>query len=254
MKLTLTLLVMTAMGYVILSNAPTTSAISRDDLEKQVIKQYNLEKLVSEIETIHCKMSDEELEKLKLTPSNIQKKHEFCNLSSEQKLDVLVNEFQKVDQLQNNKSVISGYTNSYTCFWDGLNLGIPTYQDMGLSSSSCSWTDPNPTCKNQGGVACLWGCTNKDPVLGWKTKSFSSKAALEAAILPKGYFQANTAWYSGLSYTRQLPYGHRYEVQGPSSGIGTFTSEGPEPNPSFNWYAFTNLWYPSEVFAWHWSC
>lgn len=232
----------------------SSTAASQEILNEKTASNYGLDRLVVEIEEVHCLVGDEELLNLKLTPDNIKKKKEFCSLSSAEKKQILINEFQKLDNSGVKQGIISGYQNSYSCYFDGLNTGIPTYADLGLSSSSCSWTDPSPVCKSQGGVACMWGCTNKDPKLTWKTKTFASKAALENEIKPKGYYQANTGYYSGLSYTRQLPYGYRYEVQGPSSGSGSFASEGPEPDPGFNWYAFTNGWYPVEAGLWHLAC
>lgn len=248
------LLAISIITYLIIASAPVTTAVSTTQLENRIVEKYKIEELVSEIEQYHCNIPDSKLIELKLTQANIVKKHEFCNLSKQEKTSVLANEFDALEQANRKNGVISGFSNSYSCYYSGLNTGIPTYQDLGLSSTSCTWTDPNPSCKNQGGVACMWGCTNKDPVLGWKTKSFTSKSALESVIKPKGYLQANTGYYSGLSYTRQLPHGYRYEVQGPNSGSGSFASEGPEPDPGFNWYAFTNGWYPFEAGIWHLSC
>ena len=245
----------TVLSIVIFVSAqPTLTKDTVNMKQSDIVSKYKIDNIVTEIERFHCIISDEELIELKLTEANIKKKHEFCNLSTKEKVAVLANEFSSFDRLGENSSIISGYSNSYSCYYSGLNAGIPTYQDLGLTSSSCSWTDPNPVCKVQGSVACMWGCTNKDPSLSWKTKYFSSKIALENEIKSKGYFQANTGYYSGISYTRQLPYGYRYEVQGASSGTGNFNSEGPEPDPGFNWYAFTNGWYPVEAGIWHLSC
>lgn len=227
---------------------------SIDSESSKIIKQYKIDSLVNEIENIHCKMADKQMKALKLSAGDIERARDFCAKPTNEKVSFLAAEFSKIKQSGGLQSRIVGYENSYSCYYSGLNTGIPTYQDLGLSSSSCTWHDPNPSCRIQGSVACLWGCTRIDAALGWHTKYFSSKTALENAIKPKGYFQANTGYYSGLSYARQLPYGYRYEVQGPSSGVGSFHSEGPEPDPSFNWYAFLRGWYPAEVGVWHIAC
>lgn len=225
-------------------------------MEYSKIDSAKVDKLVNEIETIHCKISDEELKAQQLKPENIRFVHEFCSKPRKEKLQIIKQRIANVTSQKLNSRFIE-YTGSYSCWADGINYNIPTYQDLGLSSGSCSWHDTSPQmCRIQAAVACLWGCTNIDPVLGWHTKYFSSRTTLENAVISKGYQRITDPAY-GQGYRRTLPRGYSYELSGQSvnaQGTGTWHNEGPEPDPRFNWYAFSNLWWPVEVFNWHMAC
>lgn len=230
--------------------------------DKGTIRGDKLKEIVKDIEEIHCKMTDEELRNQKLTEEDIRRVREFCSLPTEEKERNLEKEFRKIKELRGKKCDKEGkvlnYNNTYTCYWDGFNYGIPNYADLGLSSSTCSWHDAEPTaCKVEGGVACLWGCTNVDSVLGWHTKWFESRTALENEILPKGYVRLSDAY--GGDYGRSISYGYRWQVHAtadvdPNTGRGTWHNEGPEPDPAFNWYAYLRGWWPVEVSVWHDTC
>ncbi len=105
-------------------------------------------------------------------------------------------------------------------------------------------------------MACLWGCTNPDPVLGWHIKEFSNVSELENEIILKSYHKV--ADYYGGDYRRWLDYGYSYQVHYwgdfDNDGKPEYHSEGPEPSPEFNWYAFLRGWWPEEVYVWHDNC
>ncbi len=226
-----------------------------------IIKEYKVNEIVNEIESTHCKMTDKQMNALKLSADDIKRAREFCAKPTKEKLALLVSEFKKLEKAKNSKElkgIITGYNNSYNCtYWGTNNVGIPTYSDLGLSSATVIWHDAGgstSSCRVQGAIACLWGGTSNDPLLGWAhTKSFSSKAAGESAIKPKGYIAKQSDYPN--SYTRSIPYGYRYEVAAPnSSGNGDWHVEGPEPDPTFNWYAYNRGWWPFESGIWHLTC
>lgn len=199
-------------------------------------------------------MTDEELLNQKLTEDDINKVREFCSLSTEEKEKILDKEFSKIKEKEcakDKEGKVLGYTNTYTCVYDGINWGIPNYADLGESSGSCTWHDPEPIdCKIEGKIACLWGCTNPDSVLGWHTKWFASTTDLENEILPKGYHKVSDNY--GGDYRRWLDYGYSRQVH--SIGGGWWHNEGPEASPEFNWYAYLRGWWPVEVSHWHYNC
>ena len=209
---------------------------------------------------LHCKMTEKELLDQKLTKEDIKEVREFCSLPTEEKERRLEKEFKKIKDktCKDKESKIVGYNNSYTCVYDGINFGIPNYADLGLSSGTCSWHDDTPTnCKVEGRIACLWGCTNQDPELGWHTKWFASVTDLENEIFPKDYHRVSSNY--GGSYRRWVDYGYSYQVHAtadvdPNTGRGTWHNEGPEPSSEFNWYAYLRGWWPVEVSTWHYNC
>ncbi len=200
-----------------------------------------------------CKMTDEEIIKEGLTQMDVKKVRDFCGLSDKEISKILK---RKIENTGNKKAKSEEGgdvgTLSYGC-WDVYYYkGIPNYSDLGLSSATCSWHDYDKpySCKVEGGVACLWGCNNTDSVLGWHTKWFQSTTALENEILPKGYRRLGDQY--GGDYGRSISYGYRWQVH--SIGGGWWHSEGPEPDPAFNWYAFLRGWWPVEVQVWHTNC
>jgi len=258
--LTLALLITPALiGFAAGEWAIDTLDILNDDFVKATVK---------EIECKHCRTSDAELRSQGLTLEDIKKVRAFCALSTEEKTEkikeVIRAARKQVAECRKKqcKGSITGYTNSYDCYFSGENTGIPNYADLGLSYSTCSWHDPTPnSCKVEGAVACLWGCTNVDPVLGWSsdTKLFTSRSALEASIWPLGYHYTTIPGLEG-TYSRWLSYGYRYEIQSAGTVVINgrtyykFHSEGPEPSPEFNWYASLRGWWPTEVYVWHDNC
>lgn len=257
------MLIVVSFGYFILQNSlnkkeaantselsinPRTLVAQTDDNATRSARE-----VAKEIEEVHCKTTEDDLiNKEKLTQDDIKKVRDFCNLSADEKEKILTDDFRKSKEKSgNNKSKIASRQNSYSC-WYALtyNWGIPNYADLGLSSSSCSWHDAQSlACKNEGAVACLWGCNNIDPLLGWHEKYFTSITALENEILPKAYVKIND--YEGGSYGRAIGYGYRWQVH--SIGGGRWHSEGPEPNPAFNWYAYLRGWWWLEVYDWHYN-
>jgi len=218
--------------------------------EASIETQNFIDAVVEEIENIHCNITDEEILAQGLTMEKVQQAREFCKLSTDEKKSLFKNELTQVQENAKD-SQITGFSNSYSCNYGGTrNTGIPTYGDLGLNNWNCVWHDPNPVCRVQGGVACLWGCTNADPSLGWHTKRFSSTSALENEIFPRGYHRVND--YAGGSYRRWLSYGYSYQVHYASNGY--WHSEGPEPSAEFSWYAFLNGWYFPEARDWHQAC
>ncbi len=217
-----------------------------------LIKTNNVKEIVQDIEQYHCTLSDAELLAKPLTFVEIEQVRVFCRKPTAEKEAIITAEFEKIKQNGCSPGTITGRGNSYSCVYQGTsNTGIPSYADLGLSSAACTWHDSNPTnCKLEGNVACLWGCTNVDPVLGWHTKTFSSTTALQNEIYPKGYHKASNNY--GGDYRRSLPYAYSYQVH--PQGVGVWHSEGPEPNPEFDWYSFLRGWWPQEIQAWHTAC
>lgn len=203
-----------------------------------------------------CYVSEKELLAEGLTKEDIKKVRKFCNLPKEELKNIIKERLKRLKTKMGDKSIITGCSNSYSCWtwYGGYNWGIPNYEDLGLTSSTCSWHDPNPLCKVEAKIACLWGCTNSDPVLGWHTKQFPSQSALENEIYAKGYHQT-ASYIPGYQndYTRGISYGYRYEVAW-SPSTKTAHSEGPEPNPEANWYGFLHGFWPEEVYDWHNQC
>lgn len=212
----------------------------------------NVEEIIDDIESNHCPVSKKIIEMEKLTPEMIKKAKEFCSLSRNQKTKLIK---EKIEKAQNPIFAIASNSNFYSC---GNYTNIPTYARVGVTSSSCSWTDTSHSanCRVQNStnsISCLWGCTNKDPVLSWTSKYFPSVAAAEANIKPKGYV---LSYGYNRSYSRNIGYGYRYEVQGPPNAPagGTWTNEGPEPEPNFNFPGYQGGWWPNAVANWHAQC
>lgn len=220
-----------------------------------IVGDYEINEMVDEIESVHCNRIETAAIEQKLSPQLTQKVRDFCRLSHDEKV-----KFLKTSFIANGdkKSTLTGISHSYYCTYrGGYNTNIPNYADMGLTASKCSWHDSSPVaCKNERGVACLWGCTNTDSVLGWHTKYFASRTALEKEIGPKGYHRIGDNY--GGDYRRWLSYGYSYQVNplsADSNGKGTWHGEGPESNPEFpNWHAIINAWYLPEIKDWHDSC
>lgn len=195
---------------------------------------------IVEIRAVHCAVADTELAAQGLVPDGIATVRAFCALSAEEMLAELE------ARVARSEAVSATFT--YTCA-GGWVSGIPSQADLGLSSTTCTWHDPNPVaCKQERGVACLWGCNNVDPVLGWHTKSYASRTAAETDLRAKGYRWLSTAG----DFSREIGYGYRYQVH-LLSGT-TWHSEGPEPSPAFSWSAYVGGWWPSLVQQWHTTC
>jgi hypothetical protein len=241
-------------------------AIASEDNNSLEIQEMTKERMITAMVNglrKNCQMTDDEIAEEGLNKQETKKVREFCSLSKKQMGKVLKERIERVKNWRNNESVILGYTNSYSCWtwYGGYNSGIPNYRDLGLSSGSCSWHDSTPySCKVEGYIACLWGCTNIDPILGWHVKYFASQSALESEIYGKGYhrtagYAAGQFWqdYADADYTRGINYGYRYQVTWNNS-TKMAHSEGPEPNGEANWYGFIHGFWPEEVFEWHYQC
>lgn len=209
-----------------------------------------------------CDVTDRELKAEGLNNRQMKKVRKFCALPLKAKEKILEEKFDKLKRKKSCSGEIVGRNNSYSCWtwYGGYNTGIPNYADLGLTSSECGWHDNSPTeCSEEGEVACLWGCTNVDPELGWSSheKVFSSQTALENEIFSQGYHQtADYACGDPLEpcpndYTRGIDYGYRYQVNWDGDKAHV---EGPEPNPESNWYGFVNDFWPEEVTVWHSDC
>jgi len=257
-------LIAVSLGYFILKNSLNEKGeinVSELSINSRALAVRTNDNAISsarevsrEIEDVHCKTAEEDLiNKEKLNKDDLKKVKAFCGLSRREKEEFLTVKFNELEGKKNSKEGrIVARSNSYACFYGvSLNYGIPNYADIGLSSSSCNWHDSAPfSCKNEGGVACLWGCTNNDPNLGWHKKWFASTADLEREVYSKGYAKLSTEY--GGDYSRAIGYGYRWQVF--SDGGGWWHSEGPEPNSAFNWYAFLRDWWPLETRIWHGSC
>jgi hypothetical protein len=225
-------------------NAYSTSSISLAARELASVNPTARE-IVKDVKTKLCLMTDAEILSTGLISADVRKAREFCLKSDQELLDYFT---QMLVMLP------PGTQAAYSC---GGKTGIPNYSNLSLSSSSCSWHDPNPfLCKVEGGIACLWGCTNNDPLLGWHTKSFTSTTALQNAIISKGYHLVPGQY--GGSYRRGLQYGYSYQVHqisgNMSTGNGTWHSEGPEPDTEPNWPGILGGWYPNNAQSWHNTC
>lgn len=208
--------------------------------------------LVAQIESAECPKLDDVLRAEKLTDQDIARVRDFCQKSTEEKLDYFTDVLE--GRKPNNSDRVGTLTQALS-FYSCGGMDIP---DQWSTTLTCDWHDA-PTspvdCSIQGKVACLWGCNNIDPMLGWHTKFFNSRADLENEISPKGYYYIGS--FEGGDYSRQLDYGFRFQVHGmgvDSNGKGTWHNEGPEPSPAFSWFAFVRGWWPSNVRDWHSKC
>lgn len=238
----------------------TTSGRAQQRLETEVQPYWGmkvtaefLDAFVMRIEAVECEKLDHELYAEGLNEKDIERVRGFCRTERHAKLGHFRQLFERLERLPTipDKGTVVSEDNSYTCYWQGFNYGIPNYADLGVSSSSCTWHDSNASCQVEGSIGCLWGCTNSDPSLGWHTKWFASRAALETAIFPA--YRRNSLG----TYTRAISHGYRWEVQAQgvdSNGRGNWHSEGPEPNYEFTWYAFLRDWWPAEAIWWHARC
>ena len=204
-----------------------------------------IQRTTEHIRRVECQKTDSDLVKEGLSSEVIAKVRAFCAMSSDEISDELALRFRNNENSPHGSGKI--YQPVYSCGW-GYYVNIPNYSDLGLSWSTCTWLDPNPSCKVEGAVACLWGCTNMDPVLGWRTKNYATISDLERDLFSKGY---TSGWGGG--YRRSIGYGYSYNVNY-SSNSGIASSEGPEPDTNFNWHAYYGGWWPSTVLSWHESC
>lgn len=236
----------------------TISACSTDaevvaPLPAEASLSKTVRETVDQIQKVECWKTDSALKAEGINNESIIMVRGFCALSTDQMTAEISARFMKASGVE---SGIGKTTQQvYTCSYDGANFDIPTYADLGLTDATCIWHDPNPGCRIQGLVACLWGCNNNDPVLGWHTKWYASRSAVEADLFPKGYAAVND--YAGGSYRRGLERGYSYQVYAEKvdeNGQGIWHCEGPEPDPRFSWYAYLGGWWPSEVQSWHQSC
>lgn len=211
---------------------------------------------VNQIRSIECLKPDSTLVEEGLDEATIAKARAFCALPIDEMIAEVAARFHVLDSAEDGVGQTTQQV--YSCYYNGANFDIPTYADLGLTDATCVWHDPNPGCKVQGLVACLWGCSNNDPVLGWHTKWYASRSALEADIFPKGYATVSSGVFGeGGGYRRTLPRGYSYQVHSQSidaNGQGYWHCEGPEPDTRFSWYAWYGGWYPSEVQSWHAAC
>jgi hypothetical protein len=201
-----------------------------------------------------CSMTDDQILSQGVKPADLIKVRDFCKLTKTEMIKIIGDRLKKAND-KNLKPVFLGYTNSYLCYYLGLNT-VPSYSNLGLTSSTCSWHDSSPSsCKVESKVACLWGCTNNDPKLGWHTSKFNNKMQFENYIYSKGYHKVSgyACYYMADDYERALSYGYRYEVTWTNS-TRTAHVEGPEPDPEANWYGSINGFWPEEVFVWHKTC
>jgi hypothetical protein len=216
-------------------------------------KEYTSEvqALVVQIEGVECQKSDDRLRGEKLVEQDLQRIHDLCQKSKEEKLELFSSLMNGQVKNRDEVGTITQALSFYSCD-DNV---VP---DQWSTTLSCDWHDAPASpveCSIQGKVACLWGCNNVDPMLGWHTKFFNSRADLEKEITPKGYYYIGS--YEGGDYSRQLDYGFRFQVHPLSidaNGKGTWHNEGPEPSPAFSWFAYLRGWWPSDVIAWHSKC
>ncbi|MBO8174264.1 MAG: hypothetical protein H0Z18_03285 [Thermococcus sp.] len=243
----------------------------KERLDKQtlVILDSQVTLIVKDFEERLCKMSDEEMLKEGLTKEEIKKVKIFCSLPKERKEEIILNKLitAKVERKKicSLNKFTTGYINpmsssgTYSCRYRLIYAtGIPTHSKLG--AIPCSWNKPgsSSSCKVEKGVACLWGCTNVDPKLGWSSnyKYFPNLESFKQEVTSKGYHKtARYAAYGayGRDFTRGIGYGYRYEARyGPSTHMGYV--EGPEPNPEANWYGYIHNFWPTLVYIWHERC
>uniref|UniRef100_UPI002610B06D hypothetical protein n=1 Tax=Thermococcus sp. TaxID=35749 RepID=UPI002610B06D len=201
---------------------------------------------------------------------DIKKARAFCRLPDEAKLKIIRNRLLLSVYLSNArcsalkqremKPVITASSGgTYSCR-DGTVYawGIPTKEKLGVSY--CSWRKSGSpsSCSREKGVACLWGCTNVDPKLGWSGnyKYFPDLDSFVKEVTSRGYHKTDRyAAYGiyGRDFTREIGYGYRYEARySPKTRMGYV--EGPEPNPEKNWYGFLHNFWPTLVKRWHDNC
>ncbi|AGT34175.1 hypothetical protein OCC_13385 [Thermococcus litoralis DSM 5473] len=244
----------------------------KERLDKQilVILDSQATLIVKDFEERLCKMSDEEMLKDGLTKEEIKKVKIFCSLPKERKKEIILNKLITAEIERKRICLLSKFITSqvspmsssgtYSCDYQLPRrvihaTGIPTHSKLG--AIPCSWTDPTPQlCKEEGEIACLWGCTNADPKLGWKKRAFNTLNDFVEEVTSKGYHKtAKYAAYGsyGYDYTRGIGYGYRYESWwNKNTKMGY--SEGPEPNPEANWYGFSHGFWPELTFLWHDTC
>jgi len=201
-----------------------------------------------------CSMTDDQIVAQGVKSEDIKKVRDFCKLTKKEMVKQIGDKLKRIND-KNLKSVFLGYTNSYLCYYIGLNT-VPNYADLGLTSSTCSWHDSSPSsCKKEASVACLWGCTNNDPKLGWHTRTYTNQKVFESDIYNKGYHKVSgyACYYMADDYERTLSYGYRYEVTWNNKTRQAHV-EGPEPDPESNWYGVINGFWPAEVLVWHKAC
>ncbi len=213
-----------------------------------------------------CKMTDEEIIKEGLTQMDLKKVRDFCGLSDKEMKKVLRERIEGIEKKKKTGGDNDVGVLSYGCWYNGYNT-VPSYGDLELSSATCSWHDYDKpySCKVERGVACLWGCTNNDPNLGWHKTQFSNQSALENYIYSRGYhrtagYAVGRYWqeYADADYTRAISSGYRHQVSmtklSDGSGRVEAHTEGPEPNPEMNWYGLIMGFWPNEVEFWHNQC
>jgi len=227
-----------------------TTPVSDGTQDLVALSPEALDGFLVRIRTVECVKSDPTLADEGLSSDDIVRVREVCALGPVELRTAFTSLF-SVSTRDSQIGVVSQPT--YTC---GLNLGIPSQTDLGVGGGNCIWHDSTPaSCAREKGIACLWGCNNTDSTLGWHTRSFASKAALEKEIGKLGY--SKIADWEGGDYNRQLAYGYRFQVHGQgvnANGKGTWHNEGPEPSPAFNWYAYLRNWWPFKVRDWHAAC
>ncbi len=219
------------------------------------IKEYSdvVKALVDQVQNVECQKSDGLLILEHLSNQEIIRVHEICQMSSEKKLDFFSSVMSSSQHSAIGENV--GTLRQGVSFYNCGALEVPQKWSVLLN---CEWHDApaNPVeCSMEGKVACLWGCNNSDPVLGWHTKFFNSRTDMENEIRPKGYIYLSSV--EGGDYSRQLDYGYRFQVHSQnidSNGKGMWHNEGPEPSPSFSWFAFVRGWWPNNVRTWHSKC
>ncbi len=211
----------------------------------------NVKETVAQIQSVQCRKTDAVLRSEGLHEDQLGLVRDFCRQTLRQMAIALTDRF---EESRRRAELAKTSESFYACTYEGYNTGIPSYSDLGLSSGTCSWHDPNPEC--QVFYACLWGCNNVDPSLGWHIKWYTSRSALEADIFPKGYSYVSGTGEGG-GYRRTLPNGYSYQVHSltiDANGMGNWHNEGPEPDPRFNWSGYLGGWWPYEVKAWHDHC
>lgn|GEM_PF-2982539 len=233
------------------------------------IEEYSSE-ILKEFDGELCTMSDEEMLREGLTKEDIKKARAFCRLPDAAKLKIIRNRLilsvyltnarcSALKQTEMRPVITASSGGTYSCR-DGLVYawGIPTKEKLGISH--CSWSKPGSpsSCSKEKGVACLWGCTNVDPKLGWSSnyKYFPDLDSFVREVTSRGYHKTDKyAAYGiyGRDFTRGIGYGYRYEARySPKTRRGYV--EGPEPNPEKNWYGFLHNFWPTLVKRWHDKC